>query len=109
MAENSGRAPRLRQRAYRAAVSFNTYLIGLDPTYMLIYDAELYHLWVDITQGDIEGPSASIDRDFGARYVLTDLRHSAFLEQAEKDPGLVEVCRDREAVVFHLAEVDRSQ
>jgi len=87
----------------------NTYLIGLDPTYMLIYDADLYHLWVDITQGKIEAPSASIDRDFGARYVLTDLRHEAFLKQAAKDSGLVEVYRDRDSVVFHLAEVDRSQ
>ena len=32
----------------------NTYLIGLDPTYLQLYDAELYNLWVDITQGDVE-------------------------------------------------------
>ena len=78
----------------------NTYLIGLDPTYMLIYDAGLYNLWVDITQGEIEQPSQAIEQEFGAQYVLTDLRHGNFIEQAAQDPGLQEVYRDGDAVVY---------
>jgi hypothetical protein len=78
----------------------NTYLIGLDPTYMSIYDAGLYDLWVDITRGNVERPSEVIGGDFGAHYILTDLRHGGFLGQASADPGLVEVYRDDEAVVF---------
>jgi hypothetical protein len=85
--------------------SHNTYLIGLDPTYILLYDADMYRLWVKITQGDIEQPSAVIQQDFGAQYVLTDLQHSEFLKVAAKDPGLVEVFRDRDAVVFQVVEV----
>ena len=81
----------------------NTYLIGLDPTYMLIYDAELYDLWVDITQGEIEQPSQAIEQEFGAQYVLTDLRHGDFIEQAAEDPGLKEVYRDGEAVVYQTS------
>ena len=80
----------------------NTYLVGLDPTYMLLYDEELYRVWVDITMGDIEQPSAAIKQDFGARYIITDLRHGGFLEMAAEDPGLVEVYRDGEAVVFQI-------
>jgi hypothetical protein len=80
----------------------NTYLIGLDPTYMLLYDADLYHTWVDITQGKVERPARVIEREFGASYILTDLRHQAFLRQAAQDTGLVEVFRDQDAAVFQV-------
>jgi hypothetical protein len=81
----------------------NTYLVGLDPTYMQLYDQSLYELWVDITRGRIETPARSILVDFGARYVLSDLEHESFLKQAKGDPELVEVYRDEEAVVFLVA------
>ena len=67
---------------------------------MLIYDADLYNLWVDITQGRIEHPSTAIQKDFGASYIMTDLRHKAFLERAAQDPGMLEVYRDGEAVLY---------
>jgi hypothetical protein len=82
----------------------NTYLIGLDPTYMSIYDPDLYRQWEDITQGEVERPSEAIRQEFGAGYILTDLRHGDFLEQAAADPALVEVYRDEEAVVFQIEE-----
>jgi len=37
----------------------NTYLIGLDPTYLLLYDTNLYHRWEAVTQGDVEQPPAA--------------------------------------------------
>jgi hypothetical protein len=80
----------------------NTYLVGLDPTYMSIYDAYLYERWVAITQGKVVQPSATISTDFGASYILTDLKHGDFLERAALDPDLVEVYRDRDAVVFQI-------
>lgn len=80
----------------------NTYLIGLDPTYMLLYDADLYQVWVEITQGDIDEPSALIAQAFGASYVMTDLRHKGFLETAAQDPGLQEVYRDGDSVIFEV-------
>jgi hypothetical protein len=78
----------------------NTYLIGLDPTYMLLYSAPLYNEWVDITRGKMERPSTAILEDFGAQYILTDLKHTGFMERAAQDPGLVEVYRDGEAVIY---------
>jgi len=82
----------------------NTYMVGLDPTYMEIYDAELYDLWVDITKGRVEQPSQVIQDTFGAKYVFTDLKHGNFLDQAEADPNLIEVYRDDYAAIFQVVQ-----
>ena len=82
----------------------NTYLIGLDPTYMQLYDEELYKLWVKITRGDVEQPAAVIVSQFGARYIMSDLSHTDFLAQAVNDSRLVETYRDEDAVVFTVVE-----
>ncbi|MCI0521802.1 MAG: hypothetical protein L0Z70_16265 [Chloroflexi bacterium] len=82
----------------------NTYMIGLDPTYMQLYDGELYALWVDITHGDVELPSQQIVERFGARYIFSDLNHSRFIRQAEKDPGMEEAYRDEYAVIYRIVE-----
>jgi hypothetical protein len=80
----------------------NTYLIGLDPTYLQLYDAGLYDLWVEITQGDVETPSQIIARTFDSQFIHTDLNHGDFLQVAAKDPGLKEVYRDDQAVIFEV-------
>ena len=80
----------------------NTYLIGLDPTYMQLFDPALYRLWVEITQGNVEDPSQIIAQKFGSRYIHTDLNHGSFLRVAENDPGLIEVYRDDQAALFEV-------
>jgi hypothetical protein len=80
----------------------NTYLIGLDPTYMQIYYPQMYDLWVEITQGKVENPSGIILSTFESRYIHTDLKHGAFLRVAANDPGLREVYRDDQAVIFEV-------
>ena len=80
----------------------NTYLIGLDPTYMQLYSPGLYDLWVDITQGKIERPSRYISTTFESTYIHTDLHHTNFLRVAADDPGLKEVYRDHQAVIFQV-------
>jgi hypothetical protein len=87
----------------------NTYLVELDPTYRLLYNEALYETWADITKGQVVRPSQAILQEFGARYVLTDLRHTAFLSRAADDPGLAEVYRDRDAVVFQVKAVDAGE
>lgn len=82
----------------------NTYLTGLDPTYMQIYDAELYASWVDVTRGRVSEPSGVIAGTFGARYVISDLDHEAFIEAASDDPRMIEVYRDEYAVIFQIRE-----
>lgn len=80
----------------------NTYLIGLDPTYMQLYNAELYDDWRAITRGQVDQPSRQIEGKFAARYVLSDLNHTAFIRKAKADPGLEEVYRDDFAVIFRI-------
>lgn len=82
--------------------SRNTYLAGLDPTYFQIYSPDLYREWVKITRGEVENPSRFIRSDFGARFVHTDLNHGGFIEQAENDPGLREVYRDDQSVLYEV-------
>lgn len=84
----------------------NSYIVGLDPTYMLLQDEALYMQWVDVTRGEVEQPSEIIAETFGARYVVTDLLHDDFIAQAEVDPGLVEVYRDENSLVFQLVLED---
>jgi hypothetical protein len=41
--------------------------------------------------------------------VHSDLKHGDFLRQAEKDPGLHEVYRDDQAVIFEVVREAASQ
>jgi hypothetical protein len=87
--------------------SNNVYTAGLDPTYLQLYDQELYELWVAITRGEVERPSDPIVARFGGAYVVSDLRHTEFLRRAADDPGLAEVFRDGDAVVFRVLQPAR--
>jgi hypothetical protein len=80
----------------------NTYLVGLDPTYMQLFDAALYDRWVALTHGKVERPSQDIWDRFGERYVFSDLQHTDFIRQAENDPGLREVYRDGVSVIYSV-------
>jgi hypothetical protein len=80
----------------------NIYTLGLDPTYMELYNADLYHLWRDINNGGVIRPSQIIADTFGSYYIHTDLNHESFLDEAEADPGLQEVYRDEYAVIFQV-------
>jgi hypothetical protein len=80
----------------------NTYLVGLDPTYLQLYNPRLYDEWVEITQGGINRPSLLIEARFAGQYVFTDHQHRDFINQAERDPGLIEVYRDNEAIIYQV-------
>jgi len=80
----------------------NTYIVGLDPTYMQLYDADLYDEWVEITRGNVDQPSQSILTRFSSRYIVTDLLHNNFLERAAEDPNLMEVYRDDKSAVYKI-------
>lgn len=78
------------------------YTAGLDPTYLQLYDPDLYTLWVDLTRGEVATPGAIISKRFGAQYAITDLRHTAFLREAGADPSMREVYRDEYAVIYTI-------
>jgi hypothetical protein len=78
----------------------NTYLIGLDPTYMYLHDGPLYLRWRAITRGQVDRPGASIRDDFDCGWAFSDLDHDSFIKRAAADPDMVEVYRDRSTVIY---------
>jgi hypothetical protein len=78
----------------------NTYLIGLDPTYMQLEDPKLYDLWLKVTQGKVANISEVVKEKFGARFIHTDLNHGNFLSNAQADTGLEKVYQDGQAVIY---------
>jgi hypothetical protein len=82
----------------------NTYIVGLDPTYMQLYNPDLYDIWVEITRGRVEAPAQTIAATFGAHYVITDLEHKGFIHVAKADPHLKEIYHDEYAAVFQIIE-----
>jgi hypothetical protein len=82
--------------------SHNTYLIGLDPTYMYQYDPSLYLTWRAITRGEIDMPSGVIRDRFGSRYVISDRDHLSFYETAINDPAMRIAYRDALTIIFAI-------
>ncbi len=82
----------------------NAYTVGLDPTYLELADPARYALWVDLTRGRGLDLSDAIVKYFGARYVVSDLKHKAFLQRAESDGQMREVYRDFDSVVFQITD-----
>ena len=80
----------------------NTYLIGLDPTYMQMYDQDLYDLWVPLVHGEVKQPSQFIANIFHAQFVHTDLNHTAFIQRANADPYMKEVYRDDQNIIYQV-------
>lgn len=83
----------------------NTYIIGLDPTFLYLYDENLYWKFVNVTTGKEEGRlSEIIGQDFKARYVFVAVDHARLQNQLRRDEDFVEVYKDDEASVFLLEE-----
>lgn len=78
----------------------NTYLIGLDPTYMYLHNPQAYLRWRAITRGQVERPGAIIRDEYDSGWVFSDLNHDAFMRQAAADPDMVQVYRDRTTVIY---------
>ena len=80
----------------------NTYLIGLDPTFMQQYDSEKFDLYVEITQGKIDNPSEIIRDEFGCEFIHTDLLHDKFSKVANNDPKIKEVFRSEDSIIYQI-------
>ena len=44
----------------------------------------------------------SLPVKFGSQYVHTDLKHGSFIRVAGNDPGLKEVFRDDQAIIYEV-------
>jgi hypothetical protein len=83
----------------------NTYLVGLDPTYLQVADPLLWNLWVAITRGQVDLPSSIIQESFGANYVVSDVNHPEFASRADADPHMQLVYRDAYSLIWHVTLV----
>ncbi|HWN99625.1 MAG TPA: hypothetical protein VNS63_10185 [Blastocatellia bacterium] len=84
----------------------NSYIVGLDPTYLYDSDEQLWKLYADITLGNQSNPAPLIRDRFGAEYVFTDNEHPDFMEQVEDSGGFEKVYEDKFATVLRVRKPD---
>ena len=80
----------------------NYYIVGLDPNYMYKYNSSLYRTWQAITKGKVENPHKIIVEKFNSYYVLTDNKHEDFIKQANNDPYMKVVYKDKFCRVYMI-------
>jgi hypothetical protein len=83
------------------------YLVGLDPTFMLVTDAARWRLYHDVAYGLVADAYAPIRRGFRSRYLFATADDLDLLRVARRDPRFLERYRDHAATVFELADDDR--
>lgn len=80
--------------------SSNRYLLGLDPTYLQLADANAYALYTAINAGKVAQPGTAIQQTFGATYLIADRQQTELIAQAQADPTLREVYRSEDSVIW---------
>ncbi|MEK6300631.1 MAG: hypothetical protein AABO41_07915 [Acidobacteriota bacterium] len=84
----------------------NTYIVGLDPTYLYDRDRQLWKLYADITLGNEDNPAPLIRDRFGAEYVFTDNEHSDFMQNVEESGDFEKVYEDKFTTVLRVRKPD---
>jgi hypothetical protein len=87
----------------------NTYIVGLDPTYLYDRDQELWKLYADITLGNDSNPAPLLRDRFGAEYVFTDNEHSDFMQVVEDSDDFEKVYEDKFTTVLRVRRSDESR
>ncbi len=85
----------------------NTYVVGLDPDFMRLKNAQLYYRYEDVTQGRVQDMEDVILREFGCEYVFTDNEHRDFLRIANESLRMQKVFSDRHTTVYRV--LDKAQ
>jgi len=80
----------------------NRYIVGLDPDYMRLKDADMYSVWRKISRGKIKHPEDIILNEFGTEYVLTDTRHKRFIKAADNNMRMKRMFFDKYTIVYRV-------
>jgi len=80
----------------------NTYIVGLDPTYLYDRDHDLWNVYARVTLGQEDDPAPIIRDRFGAEYVFTDNEHSDFLDVADGTGDFETVYSDKYTKVLRV-------
>jgi hypothetical protein len=84
----------------------NTYIVGLDPTYMYDRDPELWKVYAAITLGEEENPAPLIRDRFGSEYVVTENAQSDFMQVCDDSGDFEKVYEDKFAAVLRVRRAD---
>ena len=87
----------------------NTYIVGLDPTYLYDRDHDLWKIYASVTLGQEDNPAPIIRDRFGANYVFTDNEHSDFLDVAESTGDFETVYSDKYTRVLRVRGPDEAR
>lgn len=83
--------------------SQNYYINGLDPTFMYLYDQELYDKWLQVSRGqNQEQLYQIISGDFRAQYVLVTIDRLELIENLNQDYHFEKIYSDSEAVIYKV-------
>jgi hypothetical protein len=83
--------------------SHNTYIAGLDPTFLYMANKDTYWTWVNITLGRYAGDvHKAIAEELGAQYVFVTHDHVAMRSLLLNDGRFTEVYRDSEATLYEV-------
>lgn len=87
--------------------SHNRYIVGLDPTFMYVYDKDKYWKWVNITIGKVDDNLYDIiKQDFQGATVFLEKDHSAMDLNFQQDPHFKLVYEDTEAKIYQISNTD---
>ena len=82
----------------------HNYLIGQDPTFMWVTDADRTRLWVRIAHGYVPEVYAPIRDTFRCRFAFVPSQYVTFLKLARRDPRFIARYRDAATTVFELTD-----
>lgn len=81
----------------------NTYIVGLDPTFLYKANPDTYWTWANITLGKFNGDLVHAVRDtLGAQYVFVASGHEVMDREFRNDEHFVLVYQDAEAKIYQL-------
>lgn len=81
--------------------SHNTYIAGLDPTFLYIADKNIYWTWANLTLGRFSGDVyQAVTETLQSKYVLVSQGHEAMRSLVVTDGRFHEIYRDAEVTVY---------
>ncbi len=83
--------------------SHNSYVAGLDPTFLYKANPDTYWTWANITLGKFSGNlKDAVTKTLGAQYVFVASGHLVMDEEFSENPDFRVVYRDAEATVYQV-------
>lgn len=81
----------------------NTYIVGLDPTFLYKADPDAYWTWANITLGKFNGDlQRAVAETLGSQYVLVARGHGAMDQEFRSNPDFQKIYGDTEATVYQV-------